>query len=543
MATISAPGFGQEIGPGGAAEIPFSLPDDQTRHPAADSYALDGPRVRTDPRATPLGAREANRLGVTRVLDAARVPYFTVRGRSDHGHTLAVAEEHRERALRALRHDLADEDAMVSLVLDPEGGTTEAAPSATSRAWLDAHEALAVHLAWHHSDPGGHLLLGRQYGCAVEFWRQDGDRLLAPRANRVAWAVAAGGPDVTGPAHLFSRFVSPWTPPELAPALPTRPEFLVPTVDDITFPVDLVYTWVDGNDTAWQRRKAAVKGEVYHAESASDARFISRDELRFSLRSVHLFAPWVRTVHIVTDDQTPAWLRTDVPGVRVVSHREIFTRPEDLPTFNSHSIESQLHHIDGLAEHFLYLNDDMFFGRPVTPQTFFGPTGVARYFPSRNRIPQGPVVETDTPVDAACKNNRALLRQRFGRVITQPMEHAPYALRRSAMQEAERDFPEAWARTAASRFRAMTDLSPTSSMALYYAALTGRALPSSLPFSYIQLAVPDLVARLDRLLIERDKDSFCLNDAFSLPEEVEAQQQVLDSFLHRYFPTASPHER
>ncbi|MGQ4428986.1 stealth conserved region 3 domain-containing protein, partial [Streptomyces violaceoruber] len=201
------------------------------------------------------------------------------------------------------------------------------------------------------------------------------------------------------------------------------------------------------------------------------------------------------------------------------------------------------HHIEGLAEHFLYFNDDMFMGRPVVPHSFFTPNGTARYFPSRNRIPQGAVAETDSPVDAACKNNRALLHERFGKVITQPMEHIPYALRRSAMAEAELEFPEAWARTSASRFRAMTDLSPTSSFALYYAALTGRAQPGSMPFTYIQLAVPDLADRLQRLLAGRDQDSFCLNDAFSTPEDTEAQQELLDDFFTSYFPTPSPYER
>ena len=39
-----------------------------------------------------------------------------------------------------------------------------------------------------------------------------------------------------------------------------------------------------------------------------------------------------------------------------------------LPTFSSHAIESRLHHVPDLAEHFLYSNDDMFFGRPVDPE-------------------------------------------------------------------------------------------------------------------------------------------------------------------------------
>ncbi|MHB9758185.1 stealth family protein [Streptomyces sp. BYX5S] len=492
---------------------------------------------------TPLGAREANRRALTSLLDAAGVAHFAVRGTSDHGTVVAVAEHDRERALGAVFRGLGQYPGHLSVV-DPDA--LRAAKPVSSRdpkAWRDVSDARVLHVSWYRTDPGRHLLLGHEYGCAVEFWQPRGTYLVAPRANRATWAVAADSANVLGAARLFSRFVSDWTDPNLAPPLPTRPEFLVKCADDIAFPVDAVYTWVDGNDPAWQRRKATAKGEVYHAESASDARFISRDELRYSVRSLHLFAPWIRNIYIVTDDQVPDWLREDLPGLRIADHREIFRNPADLPTFNSHSIESQLHHIEGIAEHFLYFNDDMFMGRPVAPHAFFTPTGVARYFPSRNRIPQGPVAPTDTPVDAACKNNRALLRERFGRVITQPMEHIPYALLKSAMDEAERDFPEAWARTSASRFRAITDLSPTSSFALYYAALTGRAQPGSMPFTYLQLAVPDLADRLQRLLDGRNQDSFCLNDAFSTPEDIEAQQELLDGFLTSYFPTPSPYER
>lgn len=499
--------------------------------------------VYVEPGLTPLSAREANRSALTALLDSAGVPHFAVRGTADHGTVVAVAEEYRERVLGAVFRGLSQYPGHLS-VIDPDAPRpSKPVSSRDSRAWREVTAARVLQVSWYRTDPGRHLLLGHEYGCAVEFWLRNGGYLVAPRANRATWAVAADGPNVLGAARLFSRFVSDWTPRHLAPALATRSEFLVNCADDITFPVDAVYTWVDGNDPAWQQRKAQAKGEVYHAESASDARFISRDELRYSVRSLHLFAPWIRNVYIVTDDQVPPWLREDLPGVRIATHREIFRDRSVLPVFNSHAIESQLHHIEGLAEHFLYFNDDMFMGRPVAPHAFFTPSGTARYFPSRNRIPQGPVVETDTPVDAACKNNRALLRKRFGRVITQPMEHIPYALRRSAMEEAERDFPEAWARTAASRFRAMTDLSPTSSFALYYAALTGRAQPGSMPFTYLQLAVPDLADRLQRLLDGRDQDSFCLNDAFSTPEDIEAQQELLDGFLNAYFPTPSPHER
>lgn len=140
--------------------------------------------------------------------------------------------------------------------------------------------------------------------------------------------------------------------------------------------IDLVYLWVDGNDPAWLAKKNAClpAGEQVRADVAGECRYVENDELRYSLRSVERYAPWVRRIYIVTDEQTPPWLDTSNPRVRIVSHREIMPA-EILPVFNSTVIELYLPQIPGLAEHFLYANDDMFFNAPVGPDFFFDAAG------------------------------------------------------------------------------------------------------------------------------------------------------------------------
>ena len=140
--------------------------------------------------------------------------------------------------------------------------------------------------------------------------------------------------------------------------------------------IDLVYLWVDGNDPAWLAKKNAYlpADKRVDPEAAGECRFVENDELRYSLRSAERYAPWIRRIYILTDDQTPAWLDTSNPRVRVVSHREIMPA-EILPVFNSCAIELFLPRIPGLAEHFLYANDDMFFSRPVDSGFFFDGEG------------------------------------------------------------------------------------------------------------------------------------------------------------------------
>ncbi|WP_231873174.1 MULTISPECIES: stealth family protein [Kitasatospora] len=512
------------------------LGPDWERHPDSPETAY------TRPALTPLDGREANHRAVTALLDAAGVEHFTVPGIDDRSSAVGVPEHRRAAALAALATGAAASGARITAVRPGRPAERPRPADPVDRDRLA--DTPVLQLSWPLLDPTGALALGHEYGCAVEFWTADGPWLRAPRPNRITGRIAADGPPVELPAHLFTRLLSPHgTDPVNRRPVRSRAEFDRTGIDAITFPVDLVYTWVDGTDPAWRRRKAETSGAVYHAESASDARFLSRDELRYSLRSLRLNAPWVRNVYVVTDDQRPAWLDESAPGLRIVPHREIFADPADLPTFNSHAIESQLHRIDGLAEHFLYLNDDMFVGRPLSPHAFFTPTGIAKHFPSAARIPLGPVTPEDTPVDAACKNNRALLQECFGRVNSQPMDHIPYALLRSVLAEMAERFPTEWARTAGSRFRAMTDLSVTSSLHHYYALFTGRSVPSSLQYGYVQLAHPELAQRLARMLARRDRDAICVNDAFSAPEDMAAQNAVLGPWLEAYFPTRSRYER
>jgi len=81
----------------------------------------------------------------------------------------------------------------------------------------------------------------------------------------------------------------------------------------------------------------------------------------------------------VTDDQQPVLAPMSAgedAKIRIVDHRAIFAGYEDaLPTFNSLSIETMLWRIPGLADHFLYFNDDVFLTAPVTPSDFFSADG------------------------------------------------------------------------------------------------------------------------------------------------------------------------
>ena len=139
--------------------------------------------------------------------------------------------------------------------------------------------------------------------------------------------------------------------------------------------IDLVYLWVDGNDPKWQaKRNAFLESKVENSLSSFNGRYVNNDELKYSLRSVERYAPWIRKIFIVTDDQTPEWLDIENPKIKIIDHKEILPA-ESLPCFNSNVLEHFLYKISNLSEYFILSNDDTFFNKIVSPTTFFGKDG------------------------------------------------------------------------------------------------------------------------------------------------------------------------
>ena len=111
-------------------------------------------------------------------------------------------------------------------------------------------------------------------------------------------------------------------------------------------------------------------------------RYRDNEELRYSLRSLEKYAPWIRHVYLVTDDQVPYWLNTSAHRMTVLSHKDIFSGDERkfLPLFSSPAIEARLHRIPGLSEQFIYFNDDVLLGAPVSPGDFLTSTGAQKVY-------------------------------------------------------------------------------------------------------------------------------------------------------------------
>ncbi|MEV5440229.1 stealth conserved region 3 domain-containing protein [Streptomyces sp. NPDC052682] len=465
-------------------------------------------------------------------LEAVGIPYLVVR---DHlvRHTVAVHAVYKEAVFKALADRYA-QDAVYAAVLNDSQKTVATVLAGLVAPYADTPSS-GVRVYQNVVSRSRILRLGGVYGCTISFWDNDPEdetHLTAPARTLIGDRVPAGA------MHRATLTLGGRPYPSIGP-------FTRTLHGDVTFPVDAVYTWVNGADVAWLERKNAVlaaMGMATEDAATSAARFRDRDELRYSLRSLDMYAPWIRNIYLVTDRQVPHWLDLSHPRVRVVDHTEIFGTSGALPTYNSHAIESRLHHIDGLAEHFLYFNDDVFVGRTVQPDLFFLANGQARHFMSPTSVPMAPVSPADEFNIAAAKNNRALIERDFGQTLVHSFLHAPHPLRRSVLAEIEQRYPDAVAVTAANRLRSHDDISVASSLHHYVGFHTLRSVPGSISCGFVNVGLSEHKARLNRILTIRPHDVFCLNDYHDGDVPEDEQDAVLAAFLPSYFPVPSQFE-
>ena len=308
--------------------------------------------------------------------------------------------------------------------------------------------------------------------------------------------------------------------------------------------IDLVYLWVDGNDPVWQAKRNTIIGKPVEKSGVNcEGRYANNDELKFSLRSIEKYAPWIHRIFIVTDNQTPSWLDTSNPKIQIVDHTEIMP-PECLPCFNSSVLEHFLYKIPGLSEHFLYSNDDMLINKPVSPLTFFAKDGypIIRL----NRRPFRKLIlafkenilgKRLSNYNQIIKNAAELVERKYGIYFTGKAHHNIDAYLKSDFQRTEETFYDEIKVTYSNHIRSANDIQ--------------RSL-----FSYVALAEKHAHLKYVtqktsfRLHIHKDKYYskferynpllFCMNDSEYATDE---HRRKAKAFLENYFPEKSQFEK
>lgn len=148
------------------------------------------------------------------------------------------------------------------------------------------------------------------------------------------------------------------------------------------FDIDAVILWVDGSDENHiQKLSQYVENKSLLDKKGFLTRYLQVDEIEYCVKSIQRFAPYVRNIYIITDNQIPSFLKnqpnnSEFENVKIIDHKVIFKGFEQyLPTFSGFPIETMMSRIPDLAEHFIHFNDDMFIVKETKSTDFFTANG------------------------------------------------------------------------------------------------------------------------------------------------------------------------
>ena len=326
--------------------------------------------------------------------------------------------------------------------------------------------------------------------------------------------------------------------------------------------IDFVILWVDGNDPEWQKEKSKFQGN-HISENNSVNRYRDWNLLPYWFRAVEQFAPFVRKIHFVTWGHLPNFLNITAPKLHIVRHDE-FIPAEYLPTFSSHTIEMNIYRIPGLAEHFVYFNDDMFLLRPFRPENFFkeglpctyggempieliGHIGtwqhamvnnlgiVNAHFPKREAVK----LHGRKYIDKAYRwkdNVRTFVLEKLypDRFTGFKNLHAPAAYLKSAFQEVWDKEPEKLRETSEHRFRTSDDVNQW--VVLWWQVASGQFVPAVID-NYSDWVLEDNIDRFCNCIEKQEHDFVCLNDG-----EREVNIDMLSARLATSFEKILPYK-
>lgn len=299
--------------------------------------------------------------------------------------------------------------------------------------------------------------------------------------------------------------------------------------------IDAVILWVDGNDPEWiEERKKYQPNKVQDGESS---RYRDWGILKYVFRSICKYAPWIRTVHFVTCGQKPEWLDLSCEKLNFIKHSD-FIPEQYLPTFSSQAIDLNLHRIKGLAEHFIYFNDDMLLTNYVQPADFFRIGLPCDMFSERPICHSGNVfahnllntMEVLAKVydrkDILKRNWKKILNIKYGKTFCynliwyfMPFKkfcglyicHLPLSYKKSTWKRIWELFPKEMENTIANKFRTITDLNQF--IFVFDALLSGQFYPTNMDKQgkYFNV-VDENNEELFQAILKNKYKRICIND-------------------------------
>ncbi len=226
-------------------------------------------------------------------------------------------------------------------------------------------------------------------------------------------------------------------------------------------PIDIVYTYVDGNDPDFINTRKYISKKYYNPnnntyDSNIIGRFNDRDELKYSLRSVDYYLNFYRNIYIVTNGKLPKWLNINHPRIKTIKHSDIPVLKDYLPTYNSHSIEANLHRIPGLSEKFLYFNDDVLITKKIDISDFIKDGKIIIH--SDNTLSYNGKNNTKKKgFDNAWSNSNKYLDYKYKPEKRYVYQHIPFLIDKNIINNLWNELPNELLQTTKNKFRSIHD--------------------------------------------------------------------------------------
>lgn len=292
--------------------------------------------------------------------------------------------------------------------------------------------------------------------------------------------------------------------------------------------MDIVITYVDGNDPVWKQDY-----EKYTNVPVMQKRFRDWGTLKYLLRGIEVNMPFVRNVYLVVShpSQVPSW--ADETALKIVLHKDIIPDAH-LPTFNCNPIEMHLHRIEGLDEEYLYFNDDLYPLAPCRREDFFRDgKGVLKF--SRHYIASGMYKHICRNSDTAA---RKALGMRSSWAFIRP-QHTCTAMLKSQCEEV---YSRLETEILQSLTRTRTEDNLNQYLFLDYQYYKGLMIDEKISNKHFSVALTTPEKLYDYIL-NPTRNLLCVNDVNLSEARYEALRKSMHSALEKRFPSKSRFEK
>ncbi|KAL7716506.1 Glycosyltransferase [Entamoeba marina] len=290
-------------------------------------------------------------------------------------------------------------------------------------------------------------------------------------------------------------------------------------------------------------------------KKGGEGRYRDYNTLFYSIRSVYEFAPYIKNYYIVTMNQIPTFINMSSLQfgdytLRIVDHKEIFPKYNNLPVFNSNAIESMIQNIKNLSTCFLYLNDDMLLGKELKPEHFVKNDGKFNIYHNSWRAPEVErmkknkwhvsMANTNTLINRYHHNGNDTVRHYY------PSHHC-YFFNKNILKEMEEIWPFEYNQTSRQKSRTPTDI-VISFLYASHVVESNYGQYSKEQANYYYGLIDNNKENIHKIIkgIRGKKPQcICLNDGLDSkkPEEVDYSIDTLTSFMDEYYPNPSPFEK